>query len=53
MRQRLVLIIVCLDVAKCFGKDTLYAVGLILLGFIFFPLLGFSDAQYRGPVART
>jgi hypothetical protein len=48
-----VAIIVCLDLAKCFGKDALYGIGLLLLGFIFFPLLGFSDAQYRGPVAKA
>jgi hypothetical protein len=46
-------IIVGIDLAKCFGKDTLYGIGLGLLGFIFFPLLGFSDAQYRGPVAKS
>jgi hypothetical protein len=48
-----VAIILGLDLAKCFGKDTLYGIGLALLGFIFFPLLGFSDAQYRGPVAKS
>lgn len=37
-----------IDVAKAFGKSTGYGIGLFLLGFIFFPLLGFSDARYRG-----
>jgi hypothetical protein len=46
-------IIVCLDLAKSFGKDTLYGIGLILLGFIFFPLLGFGDAQYQGPSVKA
>lgn len=42
-----VFIIVMLDLAKAFGKDTIFAVGLILLGFIFLPLLAFGDATYR------
>ena len=35
--------------AKSFGKDALFGVGLFLLGFIFFPILGFGDAKYQGP----
>lgn len=42
-------ILVGIDVAKSFGKDTGYGVGLGLLPFIFYPLLGFSDARYQGP----
>ena len=46
-------IIVILDAARNFGKGTLFAVGLILLGFIFVPILGYGSAQYRpwGPAA--
>jgi uncharacterized membrane protein YtjA (UPF0391 family) len=44
-------IIVCIDLAKSFGKDALYGVGLALLGIIFFPILGFGSATYRGPSA--
>jgi hypothetical protein len=44
-------IMVMLDLAKAFGKGTGFAVGLILLTFIFLPILGFSDAQYQGPPA--
>jgi hypothetical protein len=40
--------IVNIEIAKRFGKDALYGVGLTLLGFIFYPLLGFSDATYQG-----
>lgn len=32
-----------------FGKDVGFTIGLIFLGFIFYPLLGFGDAQYVGP----
>ncbi|MCP9753110.1 DUF5684 domain-containing protein [Ferruginibacter sp. HRS2-29] len=35
--------------AKSFGKDTGFGIGLFLLGFIFFPMLGFGDAKYIGP----
>jgi hypothetical protein len=41
-------IVVSIEVAKKFGKDVGYGIGLALLGFIFYPLLGFSDAQYEG-----
>lgn len=40
-------VVISIDIAKSFGKDTLYAVGLILFPYIFWPLLGFGDAQYR------
>lgn len=43
-----ILILVSIDVAKKFGKDTGYGIGLALLSFIFYPMLGFSDAQYQG-----
>jgi hypothetical protein len=42
------LIVPMIDVAEKFGKGTGYGIGLTFLGFIFFPLLGFGDAQYRG-----
>jgi uncharacterized membrane protein YhaH (DUF805 family) len=44
----IVAIMVCIDVAKKFGKESGFGVGLALLGFIFFPILGFGDAQYQG-----
>jgi hypothetical protein len=31
-----------------FGKGAGFTVGLVLLGFIFFPILGFGDAVYEG-----
>lgn len=47
------LIIVSLDVAKSYGKSGGFAVGLILLPFVFYPILGFGSAQYVGPAVRT
>jgi hypothetical protein len=41
-------IIVSISVAHSFGKSTGFGVGLGLLGFIFYPILGFGDAQYQG-----
>jgi hypothetical protein len=41
-------IIVLLDIAKAFGKGTGFGIGLILLGFIFLPILAFGDAKYIG-----
>ncbi len=43
-----VCVILALDVAKKFGKGTGFGIGLILLGVIFYPILGFGDAQYEG-----
>lgn len=42
-------IILAIDLAKSFGKDVGYALGIIFLGFIFIPMLGFGKAQYQGP----
>lgn len=44
-------IIVSVDIAKAFGKGIGFAIGIIFLGFIFIPILGFGDAEYQGPVA--
>jgi len=35
--------------SKSFGKDEAFTVGLIFLGFIFYPILAFSSAKYMGP----
>ena len=44
-------IILCIDLAKSFGKGVGFAVGLILLSVIFLPILGFGSATYQGPSA--
>ena len=43
------MIIVCLDLAKSFRKDVGFGLGLAFLGFIFFPILAFGDAEYSFP----
>ena len=40
-------IIVAIDFAKAFGKGTGFGLGLVFLPFIFYPLLGFGDAEHR------
>ena len=42
-------IILCIDMAKSFGKGAGFGIGLALLGVIFIPILGFGSAQYQGP----
>ncbi|MFD0964373.1 DUF5684 domain-containing protein [Pseudofulvibacter geojedonensis] len=39
-------IMVGVGVAKNFGKSEGFGVGLGLLGFVFYPILGFGDAKY-------
>jgi hypothetical protein len=43
----IVLLLISIGVAKNFGKGTLFGLGLFLLGFIFYPILGFGDDQYQ------
>lgn len=44
----IIIIILLIDIAKRFGKGGGFAVGLIFLPFIFWPILGFGSAQYQG-----
>ena len=38
--------------AKSFGKNEGFTVGLILLPFIFYPILGFGSAEYQDPIGK-
>ena len=40
------LILFYVELAKAFGKSGGFAAGLIFLGIIFFPILGFGSSQY-------
>jgi len=48
-------ILLSIEVAKKFGKETGFAVGMGLLPFVFYPMLGMSDATYQASAspART
>lgn len=39
--------------SKSFGKDEGFTVGLILLSFIFYPILAFGSAKYVGPAGAN
>ncbi len=41
-------LLLSLALAEKFGKSTGFGVGLALLSFVFFPMLAFGDARYRG-----
>lgn len=41
-------IILMLSLAKCFRKTKVFALGLIFLPFVFYPILGFGDSEYIG-----
>ena len=47
----IVMILMAVGLAKVFGKGTGFAIGLILLGFVFYPMLAFGDATYTAPPA--
>jgi hypothetical protein len=43
----------CNLLSKSFGKDVGFTIGLVLLGFIFFPIMGFDKSiQYQGPAGN-
>ncbi|MBI5403167.1 MAG: signal peptidase I [Ignavibacteriae bacterium] len=44
-------IIISLDLAKSFGKEIGFGIGLIILPIVFMPMLGFGSATYVGPSA--
>lgn len=40
------------ELAKKFGKEPIYGLGLFFLSFIFMPILGYGAAEYQGAVAE-
>src|SRR5207248_7204178 len=49
----IIMIILCIDLAKSFGKGAGFGLGIALLGIIFLPILGFGSAEYQGPAAAS
>lgn len=43
----IIAIIVTVDISKRFGKGVGFAIGMLVLPFIFWPILGFGSAQYE------
>ena len=44
----LIFIVIPFDIANKFGKGIGYGFGLLFLPFVFYPILGFGSARYRG-----
>lgn len=47
----IIFILMALGIAQNFGKGAGFAVGIILLGIIFLPILAFGSATYQGSTA--
>jgi hypothetical protein len=45
----IIAIVVAVSFAERFGKGVGFALGLIFLGFIFYPILAFGEARYTPP----
>lgn len=46
-------VLLYIDLAKSFGQGVGFAIGLMFLSFVFYPILGFGNYRYLGPAART
>lgn len=44
----IIAIVVAMSLAKNFNKSSGFGIGLALLPIVFYPILGFGDAQYSG-----
>lgn len=47
------LVLLYVELAKKFGKDVGFAIGLLLLGIVFLPILAFGDAEYQGDASMA
>ncbi len=46
----IVAFLLAIDLAEAYGQGAGFGVGMIMLPYIFYPILGFGSASYRGPV---
>ncbi|SRR5712692_1847862 len=46
-----ILLLISLELSSRFAKSTGFAIGLLLLPMIFYPVLGFGDARYAAAAA--
>ena len=49
----IVLILLTIALAKSFEKGAGFALGMVFLPFVFYPILGFSDATYTAPAPQS
>ena len=47
----IIAVVLLVDLARSFGQTVPYAIGMLLLPFIFFPMLAWGDAKYQGAPA--
>jgi hypothetical protein len=50
--QIIAAILVNVEVARRFGRTEAFGLGLALLGFVFYPILGFGRSEYQAGVAE-
>jgi hypothetical protein len=48
-----VFILLAVELARSFGKGGGFAIGLLLLPIVFYPILAFDDSTYMGPGGNT
>ncbi len=48
-----ILLLIFIDLAKSYGQSAGFGIGLLFLGFVFFPILGFGSARYIGPAGAA
>lgn len=44
----IIAIVIAISVAERFGRSAGFGIGLALLGFVFYPILGFGDSKFIG-----
>ena len=49
----IIMIMATIAFAQAFGKGVGFAIGMIFLGFIFYPILAFGDATYTKPAESS
>lgn len=47
--QLVMVIIMCIELARYFGRSVLFGIGVALLPFIFVPIIAFGDDEYCAP----
>ncbi len=45
--------LIYIELAKVFGKDTMYGVLMVFFGIVMIPMLAFGDAQYQGAGGKS
>ena len=40
-------VVIILDIAKAFGKESIFETGMLFLPFIFFPILAFDSSEFQ------